>query len=122
MPVFALANAGVIFGGDLLANLSEPLTFGVILGLLLGKPIGIVLASWLTVRSRLASLPEDVSWAHIHGAGWLAGIGFTMSLFVRGLAFTDEALLTMANLGILTASVLAGVVGSALLLRTPKRI
>ena len=121
MPVFALANAGVVLDGDLLANLSESITLGIILGLLLGKPIGIVLASWLAVRSRLASLPEDVSWAQIHGAGWLAGIGFTMSLFVAGLAFSDEALLTMAKLGILTASVFAGIAGSALLLRTPKR-
>ena len=74
------------------------------------------------MRARLASLPEDINWGHIHGAGWLAGIGFTMSLFVGGLAFSDEALLTMAKLGILTASVLAGLIGSALLLRTPKRI
>jgi NhaA family Na+:H+ antiporter len=122
MPVFALANAGVAFEGNLLANLSQPITLGVVLGLLLGKPIGITLASWLAVRLRLASLPEGITWGHIHGAGWLGGIGFTMSLFVAGLAFNDEALLTMAKLGILTASVLAGLIGSAFLLRTRKRI
>jgi NhaA family Na+:H+ antiporter len=83
----------------------------------LGKPIGIMLASWLAVRLRFASLPAGVTWNHIHGAGWLGGIGFTMSLFVAGLAFSDEALLTIAKLGILTASALASLVGSALLLR-----
>jgi NhaA family Na+:H+ antiporter len=118
MPVFALANAGVVFRGDNLAAMfSGPVTVGVVLGLLFGKPLGITLASWLAVRSGAASLPAGVSWGHIHGAGWLGGIGFTMSLFVAGLAFTDEAHLTMAKLGILMASLCAGIIGSVLLLR-----
>jgi NhaA family Na+:H+ antiporter len=116
MPVFALANAGVVFEGRV-ANLSEPVMLGVLLGLLLGKPIGITLASWLAVRSKLASLPDGLTWSHIQGAGWLGGIGFTMSLFVAGLAFHDERLLTISKLGILTGSTLAGIAGSALLLR-----
>jgi NhaA family Na+:H+ antiporter len=121
MPVFALANAGVALSGNIAESLSEPVTVGVVLGLLLGKPIGITLASWLAVRTGMASLPAGVTWRQIHGAGWLGGIGFTMSLFVAGLAFSDEHLLTMAKLGIFTASLLAGVVGSVLLMRQSAR-
>jgi NhaA family Na+:H+ antiporter len=120
MPVFALANAGVVLGGTVGGTMVEPVTLGVILGLLLGKPIGITVAAWLAVRTRLASLPAGVTWNHIHGAGWLGGIGFTMALFIASLAFTDESLLTMAKLGILTASLCAGVIGSVLLLRNPR--
>ena len=97
----------------------QSITLGVIVGLVLGKPIGVTLASWLAVRMGLASLPEQVSWKHIHGAGWLAGIGFTMSLFMTGLAFTDDAELTAAKLGILIASLGAGIVGSVILRRIP---
>ena len=117
MPVFALANAGVVLSGNLADTFSQPVTLGVILGLLLGKPLGITAASWLAVRSGFASLPSGVTWGHIHAAGWLGGIGFTMSLFVAGLAFADESLLTMSKLGIFTASLAAGVIGSVLLLR-----
>jgi len=122
MPVFALANAGVAFDGNVFTNLLQPIPVGVVLGLLLGKPIGITFASWLAVRTRLGRLPAEVTWAHIHGASWLGGIGFTMSIFVAGLAFQTEALLNMAKFGIFTASLLAGIVGSVLLLRqSPKR-
>jgi NhaA family Na+:H+ antiporter len=117
MPVFALANAGLVFQGRILATVLQPIPLGVVLGLLLGKPIGITLASWLAVRLRLGALPDGTTWFQIHGAGWLGGIGFTMSIFVAGLAFKEEALLNMAKLGIFTASLLAGIVGSALLLR-----
>jgi NhaA family Na+:H+ antiporter len=119
MPVFALANAGVTFSGNLGQTLGQPVSLGVLLGLLLGKPVGITLASWLAVRSRLASLPAGVNWSHIHGAAWLGGIGFTMSLFVAGLALADQRLLTMAKLGIFTASLCAGIIGSILLIRIP---
>jgi NhaA family Na+:H+ antiporter len=118
MPLFALANAGVAFEGRLASNPSQPVMLGVILGLVIGKPIGITLASWLAVRSRLASLPVGLSWSHIHGAGWLGGIGFTMSIFVAGLAFDNEGMLTFSKLGILAGSILAGIVGSVLLLRS----
>ena len=120
MPIFALANAGVPLSGGLGRTLGEPVALGVILGLLFGKPVGITLASWLAVRSGMASLPVGVTWKHIHGAGWLGGIGFTMSLFIAGLAFTDESLLTVSKLGILAASLCAGIVGSILLLRAPR--
>jgi len=117
MPVFALANAGVAVTGNMGETLSHPVTLGIVLGLLLGKPIGIMVASWVAVKTGMASLPEGVSWSQIHGAGWLGGIGFTMSIFVAGLAFADAALLTMAKLGILTASTCAAVVGTVLLRR-----
>jgi Na+:H+ antiporter, NhaA family len=91
MPRFALANAGVPLSGDLEKAVAQPITHGVVLGPVFGKPIGVTLASWLAVRLGLASLPENVSWEHVHGAGWPAGIGFTMSLFMTGLAFTDHA-------------------------------
>jgi NhaA family Na+:H+ antiporter len=117
MPVFALANAGLVFDERILASVTQPIPLGVVLGLLLGKPIGITLASWFAVRLRLGALPAETTWLQIHGAGWLGGIGFTMSIFVAGLAFEEEALLNMAKLGIFTASLLAGIVGSVLLLR-----
>jgi len=116
MPIFALANAGVVLDAESM-RFSNPVVLGVVLGLALGKPIGITLASWLAVRSGLASLPAGVSWAQIHGAGWLGGIGFTMSLFVASLAFQDDGLLTLAKLGILAGSTLAGVVGALLLVK-----
>jgi NhaA family Na+:H+ antiporter len=114
MPLFALANAGVALAGvgDVLA---DRVTLGVIAGLLLGKPAGVMLFSWLSVRSGVAELPSRVTWRHLHGAGWLAGIGFTMSLFVGSLAFGAGAMLAAAKVGILVASVLAGVVGWRLL-------
>lgn len=119
MPLFALANAGMSFSG-LRPAIAQPVTLGVVLGLVLGKPLGVTLASWLAVRSGVASLPANVSWRHIHGAGWLAGIGFTMSLFMTGLAFSDDAHLTAAKLGILMASLSAGIVGSLILVRAPR--
>ena len=118
MPLFALANAGVVFSGGIAQNLSAPVSLGVALGLLLGKPIGIVLASWIAVKVGLAMLPTGVTWNHIHGAGWLGGIGFTMSLFIAALAFPEPELLAMSKFGILAGSLLAGITGFAILLRT----
>jgi NhaA family Na+:H+ antiporter len=89
MPLFALANAGVVIGGDMGAMFAEPVTLGVILGLVIGKPAGIVGCAWLLVRTGVASLPTGITWNHIHGAGWLGGIGFTMSSSLR-----DSRLLT----------------------------
>lgn len=119
MPLFALANAGVSLAGDLTKVLTESVTLGVLLGLVIGKPVGVTFASWLAVRTGLASLPENVTWKHVHGAGWLAGIGFTMSLFMTSLAFSEDAHLTDAKIGILLASVCAGAIGSLLLMRLP---
>jgi len=116
MPLFALANAGVTLKGmDLGAALTSSVSIGIIAGLFLGKQLGIFAFAWLAVKVKLASLPEGVSWRKIYGAGILAGIGFTMSLFIAGLAFTDDSILNLSKIGILTASLIAGVVGYLIL-------
>jgi NhaA family Na+:H+ antiporter len=117
MPVFALANAGVPLGAGLATAIRTPVALGVALGLLLGKPIGITLASYAAVRAGAAELPEGVTWRHVHGVSWLGGIGFTMSLFIAGLAFADAGVLDIARLGVLGASACAGIVGYMLLRR-----
>jgi NhaA family Na+:H+ antiporter len=109
MPIFALANAGVQLGGG--SNLFQPVSLGIFAGLVLGKQLGITFFTWLNVRLGLASLPEGVTWRHVYGASWLAGIGFTMSLFIAGLAFGASPLLDTAKIGILAASIIAGVAG-----------
>lgn len=115
MPIFAFANAGAPLGGFTLGGLAEPLTAGVLLGLLIGKPLGVTLSIYVAVRLRLSALPEGVNWGQILGAGFIAGIGFTMSLFIGALAFPDEQLADKARLGTLTGSFLAAIVGAALL-------
>ncbi|MGZ8381923.1 MAG: Na+/H+ antiporter NhaA [Nitrospira sp.] len=115
MPVFALANAGVTLDGDVVAMLMNPVALGVCLGLLVGKPVGILFSSWLVIRGGLASLPEGVSWAQLGAVGMLAGIGFTMSLFIAGLAFPLGPSLLAAKEGILLASTVAGLTGWLLL-------
>ena len=111
MPIFALANAGVRLDGNIGGALTSPVTLGIVAGLVIGKQLGITLFAWLAVRSGLSELPEGVGWRHIYGAGWLAGIGFTMSLFISDLGFSDGALVDAAKVGILVASLIAGVVG-----------
>jgi NhaA family Na+:H+ antiporter len=118
MPLFALANAGVRVVGDT-PPLFQPAAMGTALGLVLGKPIGITLFSWLAVKLGAASLPDNVQWLHIHGAGWLAGIGFTMALFVGELAFQTGPQLAAVKVAIVGASLAAGLIGAALLLRIP---
>ena len=121
VPIFALANAGVSLTGESEAGLISAVSVGIILGLVLGKPIGISLAAWLAVKAGIAGLPSGVRWRQIVGAGMLGGIGFTMSLFIAALAFGEQAaLLTNAKLGILVASAIAGVIGYAFLRATPR--
>ncbi len=115
LPLFALANAGVALGGDLGEILASPLALGIIAGLVVGKPLGITLMGWLVVRSGKGRLPAGVTWAQVVGAGCLAGIGFTMSLFVSNLAFNDELLITAAKVGILAASLSSGIIGFLIL-------
>jgi NhaA family Na+:H+ antiporter len=91
----------------------------VLLGLVVGKQVGISLAAWIVVRLGLASLPDGVSWRHVYGAAWLGGIGFTMSLFIAGLAYGEGPLLALAKVGILAASLVAGIGGYLLLRRLP---
>ncbi|HEX8433152.1 MAG TPA: Na+/H+ antiporter NhaA [Longimicrobium sp.] len=117
IPLFALANAGVRLEGDLLGAFTHPVTLGVIVGLVLGKPIGITLFAWLSVKLGVASLPRGVSWRSIHAVSWLGGIGFTMSLFISALAFTDGEMVAEAKIGTFTASVLAGIAGWVMLRR-----
>jgi len=112
VPIFALANAGVALSGSMISDaVSSPVTLGVAMGLVVGKPIGILLAAWLSVRVGLAQFPRGVNLHHMVGAGLLAGIGFTVSLFVTGLAFTDPALADQGKVGILAASTIAGIIG-----------
>jgi NhaA family Na+:H+ antiporter len=115
MPIFALANAGVSVGG--VPTVLGPITVGVVLGLVLGKQIGVMLAAWLFVRTGLAVLPESVSWRHMWGVAILCGIGFTMSLFIAGLAFEQPRTLDAAKIGVLIGSLASGVLGSLVLLR-----
>ncbi len=114
MPIFALANAGVALGGEGGLNWTSRVIWGVALGLLIGKPLGITLFSWLAVRLGLAQLPQGINFVHIVGVGFLAGIGFTMALFIAGLAFRGDEL-NYAKLGILSGSALAGAIGFMML-------
>ncbi len=109
VPLFALANAGVKLGGG--AGITHPVTIGILAGLVIGKQVGITGACWLAARSRLARLPEGMTWWHIYGASWLGGIGFTMSLFIGALGFGEGSLLDSAKVGILGASLVAGLGG-----------
>lgn len=116
MPVFALANAGISFDGiDLSAVFSNNIAVGVMLGLLAGKPLGIMLATVLLTRLKVARLSEAMTMKRVLGVGFLASIGFTMSMFISTLAFTDAAGLTQAKLGIFAASIAGGVAGYVLL-------
>jgi len=121
VPLFALANAGIRFPEDVGAALSQPVVIGVVAGLVLGKQLGITAAAWLVVRAGLASLPAGVAWRHMYGVAWLGGIGFTMSLFVAELAFPDPVLEDAAKLGILLASVIAGLGGFLVLFLADRR-
>lgn len=111
MPLFALANAGIVIGGDFFSSIINPISIGVILGLIVGKLTGILSFTWLMVKTGAVELPEGANWRHITGVALLAGIGFTMSLFISGLAFKNPVFIEQAKYGILIASVIAGVSG-----------
>jgi NhaA family Na+:H+ antiporter len=112
MPVFAFANAGVTVE---ISDFTNPVAIAVIVGLFVGKPLGIVLFSWLAVRIGLARLPEGVGWGAITGGGFLAGIGFTMALFIAGLALGGN-ILDAAKVGIIIGSVISAIIGVSLLI------
>lgn len=118
LPIFALANAGVTFSAEGWRDmLTSPVTWGVLLGLVLGKPIGIFGFSWLAVRAGIGELPHRVSWAQLAAVGVLAGIGFTVSIFIASLAFDDPSHLIDAKASVLVASLISGLVGYFILRR-----
>jgi NhaA family Na+:H+ antiporter len=115
VPLFAFANAGLNFDGMSLAAFASPLTLGVASGLLFGKFVGIMVGTWLLVRFGFALLPEGADWVHMSGIAFLAGIGFTMSLFIGGLSFGEGTQMDAVRLGVLAASGLAALAGFTLL-------
>ncbi|MEL7487051.1 MAG: Na+/H+ antiporter NhaA, partial [Pseudomonadota bacterium] len=121
LPVFAFANAAVSFDGMSAGDVFSPLTLGIIGGLFIGKPLGVLAASLIAVRFKFASLPEGVSWRSLAGAGCLTGVGFTMSLFIGGLAFSSIDDINAIRIGVIAGSFLAGVCG-ALLIANPNGV
>lgn len=115
MPVFALANAGITFSGSFIDNITSPVAIGIILGLIVGKFVGIVGFTRLLVATGLAGLPTATSWRHIYGVALLASVGFTMSLFITELAFDLPEYILQAKFGILMASLIGGSIGYAVL-------
>jgi NhaA family Na+:H+ antiporter len=111
MPIFALANTNITFQKEMLGGLISPLGLGIITGLFAGKTIGVALFSWLAVKLKLGSLPSGSGWKHIIGLGMLAGIGFTMSIFISLLSFSNEMDITEAKFAVLCASVISGLAG-----------
>ena len=123
LPLFAFANAGVPLAGMTIKALFEPVSLGIILGLFVGKQLGVFSFAWLAIKLKLASLPDKVSWTQLYGAAVLCGIGFTMSLFIASLAFEHEGqeYIRQVRLGILVASLMAAVAGYMLLRFTQKK-
>jgi NhaA family Na+:H+ antiporter len=115
MPIFALANTNIHFEPGMIGSLSTTMGIGIILGLFVGKPVGVLLAAWITTKTKLASLPRQAKWIHILGIGLLGGIGFTMSIFISLLSFSDVALQSESKFAVLITSILAGVCGFGLL-------
>jgi NhaA family Na+:H+ antiporter len=121
IPLFAFANSGVRIIGNVAAAARNPVSIGIVLGLFIGKPLGIWLFARMAVMSRVAMAPPELSWEAVFGAAWLCGIGFTMSLFIATLAFGNGALLDMSKIGTMAASLAAGICGSMILLRQAGR-
>jgi len=111
LPLFALANTGILFGSAWHEGLASSNSLGIILGLVLGKPTGILLLSFLAVKFGISNLPEDINWRHVLGAGFLAGIGFTMSIFITLLAFPAGPEVVDSKIAVLTASIIGGLSG-----------
>jgi NhaA family Na+:H+ antiporter len=122
MPLFALANTGIALTGNVIEGLATPNSLGIFAGLFVGKPLGIALFSLLAVKLGLSRLPRDVFWRHIIGAGFLGGIGFTMSLFITLLAFGNPEIVQSSKVSILLSSFFAGIVGFLILNKETARI
>jgi NhaA family Na+:H+ antiporter len=121
LPLFALANAGIRIEGKITDLLFSSVSLGIIGGLVLGKTIGITGLSWLAVKMKIATLPQGTKWKEIFGVSMLGGIGFTMSIFVAELAFSDDKLIQMAKVGIFSASIIAAIAGLLFLNLTYKK-
>lgn len=122
MPLFALANTNIKFESGMIDGLFTPLGMGIILGLFIGKPVGIFIMSWISIKLGLSKMPDQAGWTHIIGVGMIAGIGFTMSIFISLLSFAGaELLMSEAKFSILVASILSGVMGSILLKAVAKK-
>lgn len=117
LPLFALANAGIELPDSIFGVFDSPVTMGVMLGLVLGKPIGLLLMSWTFVKLGWGKLGTDVNWGHMVAISVLSGLGFTMAIFISELAFASEAMRAEAKLGILFASITAVVIGTWLFTR-----
>ena len=115
VPLFAFFNAGIYLSGDGFEGLSSSAAIGIVLGLVVGKPIGILGATWLSVRVGVAQLPSGVSWPHVYGVSVFAGIGFTMSLFIASLAFPAHDIASPIKLAVLVASTISAILGAVLL-------
>jgi NhaA family Na+:H+ antiporter len=111
LPLFALVNTSIFIGNDWANNLFSANSLGVFFGLVLGKPIGILFVTFLAITFKVAKFPSDISWIHIIGASLLAGIGFTMSIFVSGLAFEDATTIQFSQISVLIASTVAALLG-----------
>lgn len=120
VPVFAFANAGVVLTGLAFSDLIAPLPLGIALGLIVGKQVGVFGVSYLMIKIGLARLPNGANWAHIYGVACLAGIGFTMSLFIGSLSFDDALLMNQVRLGVLSGSLVSGLMGYGILMLAPR--
>ena len=121
VPLFAFANTGIIFSGSLDEVLLNDNSLGIIAGLVLGKPVGILILCFIAVKLRLGKLPEGVNWLQLAGAGILAGIGFTMSIFITLLAFNDDNAIQHSKIAILFSSLVAGVIGFMIIKKATKQ-
>ena len=115
IPIFAFANTNITINNEMIKGLASPLGLGISLGLIFGKPVGIVVSSMICSKLRIGQLPAKSNLTHIIGLGLLAGIGFTMSIFISVLSFNNEVLIDEAKLSVLTASLIAGIVGFIIL-------
>lgn len=122
VPLFTFFNSGVQIGPEIVHGLASPAAVGIILGLFLGKQIGIMAVAWIVTRTGIALLPPGVTWKQFYGAAVVAGIGFTMSLFVNALAFSDPEIVASSKLAILVASSISATIGFLVLLLTARRI
>jgi NhaA family Na+:H+ antiporter len=125
LPLFALANTAIVFGKGWDTGLAEPGSLGIFAGLIVGKPLGVFLFSFISVASGICALPSGMKWKQVLGIGFLAGIGFTMSIFITLLAYSDEMLITESKISILLASLVSGILGYSwlhVLLKKPQAI